>query len=193
MHEKRDIQQQDIFKAASTIFARFGFKKTSVADVADEAGMTKGNIYFYFKDKRDLYEKTVKFALQQWRDSIAESISREADAANKLAVLAKNSFEYLSSHDDLRAILISDPSIFTISSGDDRFADVNLGAMHLLRDVIIQGIKEGVFHPVNADRTAEFMFSVYIMFLIKAYVKPEGSSFEVFNEGVSLALRGLLK
>ena len=45
---------------------------------------------------------------------------------------------------------------------------------------------------MNVDRATEFLFSVYIMFLIRAYVKKEGVNVEqMFREGLRLILRGL--
>ena len=38
---------QEIFQTALKLFAHYGFKKTTVEDIASELGMTKSNIYFY--------------------------------------------------------------------------------------------------------------------------------------------------
>jgi hypothetical protein len=46
---------------------------------------------------------------------------------------------------------------------------------------------------MDVDRATDFLFSVYIMFLIKAYVKPEGENVAaMFREGLRLILRGLV-
>ena len=53
-------------------------------------------------------------------------------------------------------------------------------------------MKEGTVYPVDVDHTAEFLFSVYIMFLIKTYVKSDGSSVDrMYEQGVALISRGL--
>jgi len=56
---KRASREGKIFDAALKLFAQYGYKKTTLEDVAGECGMTPGNIYFYVKNKKDLYEKTV--------------------------------------------------------------------------------------------------------------------------------------
>jgi len=182
----------EIFKAALKLFAHYGFKKTTIEDVALEVGMTKSNIYFYVKDKKDLYEQTVGNELQQWRNSIADSVNGVDDVVEKFKVMAVGSFSYLSEHQDLRSILIRDPSIFTLSPKEDRFYEINYGAMQLIRDILAQGVEEGRFKPISIERTAELLFSIYIMFLIKAYVKSEGSSASrMYEEGVEIMLHGL--
>ena len=183
-----------IFQAALSLFAHYGYRKTTVEDVAGKVGMTKSNIYFYVKNKRDLYEKSVSHALKKWRDTIATEIETVNSAKEKFAIIARRSFEYLNGHKDLRALLMKDPDIFTLSPREDRFYEVNLGAMMILKNVICQGIDEGVFYPVDVDHVTEFLFSIYIMFLIKTYVKSDGSSSDrMYEEGLALIFRGLCK
>jgi len=57
--KNKQYNLEQIYETALTVFAKFGFKKTAMRDVARELGMTQGNIYLYVKNKRDLYEKAV--------------------------------------------------------------------------------------------------------------------------------------
>ncbi|RPH47777.1 MAG: TetR/AcrR family transcriptional regulator [Desulfobacteraceae bacterium] len=187
-------KQQEIFHAALKKFARYGFKKTTIEDVAAEVGMTKSNLYFYVVNKRDLYEQTVSNALRQWRDSVASAIEEKGGVVEKFSVMAEKSFEYLSHHKDLRSILIMDPGIFSLSPEEDRFSEINQGAMLLIKKILMQGIREKIFYKIDVDRISELLFSIYIMFLIKTYIKSEGSSaFRMYEEGVALILRGLCR
>lgn len=190
----RDKKQNEILDAALKLFAIYGFRKTTVEDVAEKIGMTTSNLYFYVKNKRDLYEKTVSRALQRWRDSVAGAVAETDDVVEKFSVMATQSFEYLAGDEDLRAILIKDPSIFTLTPGEDRFYEINYGAMQMIKSILIQGIEEGRFYPVDVDHTTELFFSIYIMFLIKTYVKSEGiSTVRMYDEGMKIILRGLCR
>lgn len=51
----RADKQEHIINAAIKVFGRQGYKKASVADIAQEAGITKGMITYYFGSKRTLY------------------------------------------------------------------------------------------------------------------------------------------
>lgn len=187
-------KEQKIFEAALSLFSHFGYRKTTVEDVAARVGMTKSNIYFYVKNKRELYEKTVSHALEKWRTAIESEIAAVPGAREKFAIAARRSFEYVAAHGELRALLMKDPDIFTLSTGEDRFYEVNLRAMDMLKQVIRQGIDEDVCYPVDVDHVTEFLFSVYIMFLIKTYVKSDGSSSDrMYEEGLALISRGLFK
>lgn len=191
---KKSDKTQKIFEAALSLFAHYGYRKTTIEDVANKVNMTKSNIYFYVKNKRDLYEKSVSHALEKWRQAIASEIETVDSAIEKFAIVARRSFEYIDDHKDLKSLLIKDPDIFTLSPSEDRFYDVNLRAMNILKDILSQGIAEGVFYPVDVDLVTEFLFSVYIMFLIKTYVKTDGSSSQrMYEEGLALIFRGLCK
>lgn len=188
----RDEKEKRILDAALKLFARYGYKKTTLEDVAAAADMTKSNIYFYVKDKRDLYEKTVGNALSQWRDVVSDAVNAESDVVNKFRVMATGSFEYLIRHSDLRAILVNDPGIFSLTPGEDRFYEINRGAVRIIFDILKMGVSRKVFYPVDIHHMSEFLFSVYIMFLIRTYVKSEGrSAAKMYEEGLNLAIRGL--
>ena len=50
---RKKEKQEAIYEAALRVFARYGFRKTTVEDIARELGMTKGNLYLYARDKRE--------------------------------------------------------------------------------------------------------------------------------------------
>jgi len=57
--KKREPLQRNrtdqILEAAEKLFAQKGFYSTTVGEIAEKAGIAKGTIYLYFRDKRDLF------------------------------------------------------------------------------------------------------------------------------------------
>ncbi len=191
--DKNSEKYQLMLTTSLELFAKYGYKKTTVEDVATSMNMTKGNLYFYVKNKKDLYEKTIDFALNQWKDYVYSAVSKENDTISKFRLLAVKSIEYIENNQTVQTILINDPSIFTLSSSEDRFYDTNVSAMNMIKNILEQGIREKIFYPVDVEHVTEYLFSVYIMFLIKSYVKSDNSSLEkMFYEGLELTVRGLL-
>jgi len=194
MLTNKDRKLNDILDVALRLFAHYGYKKTTLEDVGDELGMTKSSLYFYVTNKRDLYEKTVSMAFQEWQGAVIEAVGRVDDVADKFSVMAKRSIEYLMDHDELRSIFIKDPGIFSLFPREDRFYEINLGAIRLIEDILTTGVKQGRFHEMDVKHTAELFFSIYIMFLIKTYVKSEGvSAIRMYEEGLRIIMRGLCK
>ena len=194
MVSKKQSKLHHIYDAALKTFARFGYKKATVEDIAAAAGMTKGNLYLYVKDKRDLYEKSVAHGLLKWQGRVREEVSREEDVEKQFLILGAKAYEYLAEDDSLRTILINDPSIFPLSPSEDRFEHINNESISMLKSVLKKGIAEKRFGEIDVDYTAQFLFSIYVMFIIKTYVKSEGSSTgRMFQEGLQIIMRGLLK
>ncbi len=54
-----DERQRQILDAAVAQIVRHGYDKTTMGDIADEAGVSRGTVYLYFKGKGELFEALV--------------------------------------------------------------------------------------------------------------------------------------
>ena len=190
----REDKLPKIYEAAMRVFAQYGYKRTRVEDVAAELGMTKGNLYLYVVNKRDLYEKAIAYGLLNWQSMVSKAIANIDDTIEQFIVLCKKSFTYLSGDVALRTILINDPTIFPLSRREDQFYEINRASVAMLKSILVKGINEGKFREVDVDHVCELLFSVYVMFIIKTYVKSEGRSTQkMFEQGIDIVLQGLVK
>ena len=57
-HRKETIKEH-IIKVATSIFSKFGFKKTTIDDIAQSLGKGKSSIYYYFKSKEEIYQEVI--------------------------------------------------------------------------------------------------------------------------------------
>jgi len=182
-----------ILEAALRTFARYGFKKTTLEDIAGELGMTKGNLYLYAKDKRDLYEKSVAHAFREWQERVAEDMESKKDVVVRFRVMCVKAYQYLSLNEDLQSIVLRDPTIFTLSPKEEQFYSVNMAAVEMIKRVLEQGLREKRFRKMDVEPMAEFLFSICIMFIIRTYVKSQGRPVEaIFEAAVDLMINGLL-
>lgn len=55
-----EVRKQEILDAAIQVFARKGYDKTSISDIAAEANMSQGLCYRYFPSKEDIYNEAVE-------------------------------------------------------------------------------------------------------------------------------------
>jgi AcrR family transcriptional regulator len=182
-----------ILEGALRSFARYGFKKTTLEDIAGELGMTKGNLYLYVKDKRDLYERSVARAFREWQERVAQDMGSKKDVVVRFRVMCVKAYQYLAENEDLRLIILRDPTIFTLSQREGPFHSVNVAALEMIKRVLEQGIGEKRFRQVDVESMAEFLFSTYVMFIMRGYVKSEGRPVEaIFEAAVDLMINGLL-
>ena len=55
---KDEEVKQDILQAAKRVFAKWGLNKTTMEDIAREAGKGKSTLYYYYKSKEEIFEAT---------------------------------------------------------------------------------------------------------------------------------------
>ena len=48
------VRRKEIFRSLGVVLRKRGLASLTMQDIADQLGMTKGNLYYYFKDKQDL-------------------------------------------------------------------------------------------------------------------------------------------
>ena len=79
-----------ILNAAESVFARHGFSGSRLKDIAEEAGLPKANILYYYKSKEDLYSVVCQDILKNWLGAIGEiSVSSEPSEALRRYIEAK--------------------------------------------------------------------------------------------------------
>ena len=59
-------KRQRLLKAASSCFARLGFAKSTVEEIAKTAGISKGLVYVHFSSKEELLEAVLEESLDDW-------------------------------------------------------------------------------------------------------------------------------
>ena len=74
---KEDAEQTrlKIIAAALELFSKNGYSNTTLAMIADEAGFSRGPIYWHFKNKDELYQAVLGFSQQPLEKLIAQSRS----------------------------------------------------------------------------------------------------------------------
>lgn len=81
----RGEQTRDrILKAAGRLFGRVGFRKTTITDVAEAAGIGKATVYLYFQDKQDLFTSLVQREVQTVMDQIRQAVQGETAVDRRL-------------------------------------------------------------------------------------------------------------
>lgn len=75
--DKQKLRYDAIMKAAEILFVKFGYDKTSVADIAKQAGISKGAIYLHFKSKDVLFETLLMSRIGRFSYAWMENV--EAD------------------------------------------------------------------------------------------------------------------
>ncbi len=85
----QEFRIHSIRDAAMRVIARKGMAAATMQEIADEAGVAKGTIYLYFRDRDELVEKTFESAMADLHGRVEAALEKEGTFEEKLrAVLA---------------------------------------------------------------------------------------------------------
>ena len=73
-----ESRQEALLDAAIGVFARYGFRKTSMDEVARAAGVSRQGLYLLFNDKEELFRKSLTHKLNCQLKAVTECLSASA-------------------------------------------------------------------------------------------------------------------
>jgi AcrR family transcriptional regulator len=77
--EERKLREERLLDAATTLLVRWGYRKTTMDDVAREAGVGKGTIYLHWKDKNDLFRAAIWREQQRYSEEVQRRIAADPE------------------------------------------------------------------------------------------------------------------
>ena len=90
--------KQDIFAAASELFARCGYEKTSIQQIADLAEFSVGKIYKHFPSKETLYRELMEGYCSQLLDVMTEATEGSEAPLRKLHLYVESVVDFFNDH-----------------------------------------------------------------------------------------------
>lgn len=88
-------KKNEIIAAAQKRFGLYGYKKTSMNEIAEDLSMSKALLYYYFPDKEHLYKAVVEIEVGDFKEQVSQKIKEESSPAilfREYAQLRLNNF-----------------------------------------------------------------------------------------------------
>ncbi len=82
----KEERRIEILKASIKVFSKYGFHKSKIQEIAEEAGVGKGTIYEYFDSKKSLFQEMIKYIMDYYIKGIKEI--GELDGGFKVKILS---------------------------------------------------------------------------------------------------------
>jgi AcrR family transcriptional regulator len=89
----KDPIREEILNGARDLFERFGFKKTTMEDIARQIGKSKSALYYYYKTKEEIFEAVVLNDITATQTLVADAVKKEESATNKFRVFFTSMLE----------------------------------------------------------------------------------------------------
>lgn len=201
---EKERRRQQIIVAAKRVFTEKGFNKATMEDIANEAELSPGTLYLYFKNKEELYA-SLSLRILQYLHIRVEHVNREADLdpEAKLRKLMEGM------HDVYEFDPLTIINMFHLQSSETlrnlspelmgQIESLSRRSINAISRVFEEGIRKGVFikaHPVALSDIFWSLFSGVILWESskkilnqdKDYLRETlQSAFDIFAQGIKRA------
>lgn len=166
----KDEVREQIVQTARLVFARYGYKKTALEDIAREAKKGKSTIYYYFKSKDDIFKAVIDAEAEIRVNAIDAEISGIEDPIQKLKT-------YIYIRMLTLKVVVNYYEAIKNDLLDHLYFVNNLRKDHLEAEVkrvnlmLQKGIENGVFRIQNPELTAKTIVTALHGFEVPLIVK----------------------
>ncbi|TDE08709.1 TetR/AcrR family transcriptional regulator [Dyadobacter psychrotolerans] len=108
LKSKDEILRERILSGADRLFQKYGLSKTTVEDIAREAGKGKSTLYYYFKSKEEIFDVIIQNEKKLFFEILQESVSKAPTAKEKLHVFIITRFTRLKELTNLYNVMIDE-------------------------------------------------------------------------------------
>lgn len=178
--EQPSESRERILAAAVSVFSLKGFQRASLDEIAAEAQLTKGAIYWHFRSKNDLFTSLLEYRFQQHTAPLAEELALALAAptiqARQQAIATMlrdmlNRFHDNAAWPRLYLEFVSQTRDAQIASSMAKLYD---HARLLAKQMIMRLVDAGITDPdLDADTVSIFWCALIDGFMLAWVMKPE--------------------
>jgi AcrR family transcriptional regulator len=192
MPKKDSNTQAKIVKAAWNLFYSQGYENTTVEEIVDESGTSRGSFYHYFKGKDELLNTLAELFDNKYSE-LRPTLAGKKTAYEKLIYLNRELF--LMVEDSVSMDLLARMYSSQLVSGSARnLLDRNRIYYKLLREIVTEGAANGEFDPALTVNDIVMAYAMIERALISDWCLSNGEYSLVRRSGETLPrlLKGYL-
>lgn len=150
-------KREQIVAAAIKRFSHFGIKKTTMAEIGEDVGLSKANLYYYFSDKTVLVSSIIDFLFEESERVFAERSLAGESTVEKLQLLVGLRYEM---YERYQMLVVSLTEYQGINAIDGTIFDrVVARETKVISMVFEEGIKSGELVTFDTQETSELYVS----------------------------------
>ena len=186
--------RKELMAIAIDCFARYGYQGTSIDRIATAAGVTKGALYYHFRDKEELLFEAVKDRIAEFEERVVGSVTPITDPAGALAEIGRVCARIATKNNLRRFILtLMVEALDTNPRLSDAFRGILRRFRSYLAGIVRLGQEQGVFRKdVDAALAAQLFAGGVIGAELQHYQDAERVDLAVLMEGVVEQVTALL-
>ncbi|OFW10588.1 MAG: hypothetical protein A3G20_06720 [Acidobacteria bacterium RIFCSPLOWO2_12_FULL_59_11] len=155
-----EFRCSQILQAARKVFAKKGFKETTVDDIAHAAGIAKGTLYLYFRSKRKIYLAALREGIRALHEKVWREVEAAPSVEDKLRAFIFTKLKYFEEHRDFFRIYHSELGNIFARSADiqKNFKEFQDQQARMLEAVLQDGARQGLIRPICAETAASVIY-----------------------------------
>ena len=152
-----------ILSSSRKLIEEIGFSALTMDKVAQKAGIAKGTVYLYFKDKDELLEKVLSSGFEKMFERIKTRVGNESGAFNKLKSLINENLKHIYENryffktiflEEVNVVFLKKKSKESYNLRRKRYTDY-------IGDIIKSGIESGEFRKdIDYSKTAYMLVAL---------------------------------
>jgi hypothetical protein len=158
MYKKGRNTKGKIITAAWDLFYKQGYDDTTIDEIVEASGTSKGSFYHYFKSK-DALLGSLSYLFDEKYEELQEKVSPEDNSFDTLIFLNQELFDMIDNKID-QSLVSSLYSTQIGAKGEKSLLDNNRLYYKLLRQIVIQGQEKG---ELTSDMTVNDIVRLYAM------------------------------
>jgi AcrR family transcriptional regulator len=177
--EDTRTKRRAILDAATELFAKQGYEETTIADIAQAAGVAVGTVYLYFRNKHEIYSSVSI----DWVESIARVLQDPAIAALPVRqvprAVIEASFRICHDNNELMPLFQID-----VQSAEEIWQHkLAEGSISKAIDAFLrQAIEQGQLAPFDTEMYAKILFGMVHSVLYECFCIEHGENEELYRE-----------
>lgn len=159
-----DPVRDDILNGARELFKKFGYRKTTMEDIARQIGKSKSALYYYYKTKEEIFEEAVLQDMELHHNLAIAAAAKQESAQEKfctfITTILGNVREKTDEYSLFRAEMVEMPVLIEqIALKREKYLE------SFLKDIIIYGISRGEVRMMSSEQMDVWTRMIQICFL----------------------------
>jgi len=156
--------RERILAVATDLFARYGFTKTALDEIARGAGLAKGTIYYYFPSKEDLFLSAIEVKAEELFSSLMAKIEESPAFEDKLSCFLRLPMKYIFDHMPILAEALRQIPQNYFEKMEENRRDYRRRMNEILTKIMDQGKAEGIINEnVDSSRFSQIINDWFLM------------------------------
>ncbi|WP_290796666.1 TetR/AcrR family transcriptional regulator [Flavihumibacter sp. UBA7668] len=145
-----DPVRKEILTGARELFIHFGFKKTTMEDIAKKIGKSKSSLYYYFKTKEEIFEAMALEDMDQQHRIAVEIMNKEESVQDRFRAFVVSLFTHLilnkQEYSVFKAEVMENPFlIMNITEKRNAYMEV------FLKELVLYGIRRSEIRELSHE------------------------------------------